>query len=108
MEHEANKHNVKIKHIRADNGVFKSAKLREHINGLEQQISFCGVSVHHQNGIAERHIQTIVNTTRTALLNAHARWPETIDMELWTFSFRHAVDTWNSTPNDSTRIQNSR
>eukprot|EP00957_Ditylum_brightwellii_P115853 8837566-Ditylum_brightwellii.AAC.1 len=43
-------------------------------------------------------MQTIVNTTRTALLNAHERWPEAIDMELWTFEFRHAVDNWNSTP----------
>ena len=73
MEHEASKYNVKIKHIRADNGVFKSAKFREQINEIEQQISFCRVSAHHQNGIAERHSQKIVNATRTALLNAHAR-----------------------------------
>eukprot|EP00957_Ditylum_brightwellii_P042409 3211186-Ditylum_brightwellii.AAC.1 len=67
MERKANKHNVKIKHIRADNGVFKSAKFREHINELEQQIYFCGVSAYHQNGITERHIQTFINATRTAL-----------------------------------------
>eukprot|EP00957_Ditylum_brightwellii_P195482 14894089-Ditylum_brightwellii.AAC.1 len=106
MECEANKSNVKIKHILADNGVFKSAKFREHINELEQQISFCGVSVHLQNVIAERHIQTIVNATRTALLNAHVRWPEAIDMELWTFAFRHAVDNWNTTPQKALDYRN--
>eukprot|EP00957_Ditylum_brightwellii_P007003 530236-Ditylum_brightwellii.AAC.1 len=98
MEREANKYNVNIKKIRANNGVFKSAKFREHINALEQQITFCGVSVHHPNWIAERHIQTLVNTTRTSLLHAHARWPEAIDMELWTFTFQHVIDQWNSSP----------
>eukprot|EP00957_Ditylum_brightwellii_P171960 13092464-Ditylum_brightwellii.AAC.1 len=98
MEREANKYNGKIKHTRADNGVFKSEKFRKHINEFEQQLYFCGVSAHHQNdGIAERHIQTIVNATSSVLLNVHARWPDTTDMELCTFSFRHAVDNWNST-----------
>ena len=97
MERQAQKYNVKIKKIRADSGIFKCKKFRDHINSLEQDIIFCGVSAHHQNGIAERHIQTLVNITRTTLLNSHARWPAVIDMELWTFVFQHTVDQWNST-----------
>ena len=98
MERQAQKYNVKIKKIRADNGIFKCKKFREHINSPEQDITFCGASAHHQNGIAERHIQTLVNITRTTLLNAHTRWPAVIDMELWTFAFQHTVDQWNLTP----------
>eukprot|EP00957_Ditylum_brightwellii_P044128 3348432-Ditylum_brightwellii.AAC.1 len=98
MEREVNKYNVQIKRIKADNGVFKSAKLQEHINSLEQQLTFCRVSAHHQNGVAERYIQTLVNTTRTSLLDVHGRWPEAINMELWTFAFQHVVDQWNNTP----------
>eukprot|EP00957_Ditylum_brightwellii_P135298 10316874-Ditylum_brightwellii.AAC.1 len=91
MGREANRYNLKLKIVRADNKPFKSDKFREHINSLEQQITFCGVSAHHHIGIAERYIQTLVNTTRTFLLNDHVKWPEAIDMELWRFSFQHAV-----------------
>ena len=40
----------------------------------------------------------MVEKTRTVLLNAHARWPEQIDMELRTFALRHVVTKWNNTP----------
>ena len=53
-----------------------------------------------QNGVAESYIRTMVEKSRTILLNAHARWPEQIDMELWTFSFRHVVTKWNNTPRE--------
>ena len=40
----------------------------------------------------------MVEKTRTVLLNAHARWPTSIQMELWTFAFRYVVNQWNNTP----------
>ena len=40
----------------------------------------------------------MVEKARTVLLNAHARWPDMIDMELWTFAFCHVVTKWNNTP----------
>eukprot|EP00957_Ditylum_brightwellii_P121132 9238532-Ditylum_brightwellii.AAC.1 len=72
MEREAKRFNVSIKQIRADNGTFHSKEFREHIQSLEQDITFCVVSAHHQNGIVERHICTLVESTQTSLLNAHA------------------------------------
>ena len=40
----------------------------------------------------------MVDKARTILLNAHARWPEMVNMELWTFAIRHVVTQWNHTP----------
>ena len=87
MEREAATSGVKIKSFRADNGVFKSAEFRLELKDNGQNITFCGVGAHHQNGIAERYIRTMVENARTVLLNAHARWPDMIYMEMWTFHF---------------------
>ena len=35
-----------------------------------QQITFCGVGVHHQNGIAEKKIRDLVENARTQLIHA--------------------------------------
>lgn len=56
------------------------------------------MGAHHQNGVAERHIRTFVERAITVLLNAHARWPDKINMELWTYALRHVVTQWNNTP----------
>ena len=40
----------------------------------------------------------MVEKSRTVLINAHARWPGMIDIELWTFAFRYIVTKWNDTP----------
>ena len=40
----------------------------------------------------------MLEKARTVLLNVHARWPKSIEMELWKFSFRHVVNQWNNTP----------
>ena len=98
MERDAYKSGVKIKSFRADNGIFKSEEFRLELKNNAQDITYCGVGAHHQNGIAERHIRTMVEKARTVLLNAHARWPDAIKMELWTFALRHVVTKWNNTP----------
>ena len=60
MEREAAKSGIKIKSFQADNGVFKSAEFRLVLKENEQHITFCGVGAHHQNGIDERYICTMV------------------------------------------------
>ena len=57
-----------------------------------------GVGAHHQNGIAEIYITTMVEKTRTVLLDAHTKWPTSIKMEFWTFTFSHVVTQWNNLP----------
>jgi hypothetical protein len=45
-------------------------------------MKFCGVNAHHQNGIAERHIRSVTETTRTMLIHAMISWPEIITKQL--------------------------
>ena len=98
MEQDAFKSGVKIKSFCADNSIFKSAEFRIDLSENAQEVTFCGVGAHHQNGIAERYIRTMVEKVRTAIQNVYARWPDAIDMERRTFSFRHVITKWNNTP----------
>ena len=98
MERDAKTCGVKIKAFHADNGIFKSTQFRLELKNNDQNITFCGVGAHHQNGVSEMYIRTMVVKARTILLNTHARWSDMIDMELWTFAFRHVVTKWNNTP----------
>ena len=80
MEREAKTSGISIKAFRSNNGVFKAAEFRADLDNLDQHITYCGVGAHHQNGIAERYIRTMVQKSRTVLLNAHARWPKPMKM----------------------------
>ena len=68
MEQNAKQDGVKIKQFRADNGIFKAAEIKMDIEKQSQRISFCGVSAHNQNGIAEQHIRTIIEHARRTIL----------------------------------------
>ena len=98
MERDAFHSGVKIKSYRADNGIFKAGEFRLDMDKQDQQITYCGVGAHHQNGIAERNIRIMVERARTVLLNAHACNNMKIKMELWTFAMRHVCNQWNATP----------
>ena len=104
MERSAKHDGVDIKQFRADNGIFKAAEVKLDIERQSQRISFCGVGAHNQNGIAERHIRTIVERARTILLHAMTRWPNAIKTELWTFAVNYTVDKWNATPREDLRF----
>ena len=72
--------------------------MKSAIDKNNQHITCCGVGAHHQNGVAERHIRTIVEKARTSLLHASTKWPSAeIDTEL-TFAVNLAVYQWNHTP----------
>ena len=68
------------------------------IEKYDQDISFCGVNVHHQNGVAERHIRTIVEKGHTNFLHTATKWPHTVPTELWTYAVNYSVYQWNNTP----------
>ena len=59
LEREAADVGVSIKGYHTDNGVFSSAAFHSHCSDLGQSLRFSGVGAHHQNGVAERAIQTI-------------------------------------------------
>ena len=52
----ANSHGVKIKYFHADNGIYAEKDFTDEVANCGQTISFCGVSAHHQNSVAENHI----------------------------------------------------
>ena len=49
-----------IKSYRGDNGVYKTAEFRAELRNNDQHITYCGAGTHHQNGVAERYIRTMV------------------------------------------------
>ena len=91
MMRDAKTVGVQIKSFRSDTGIFKIAGFRTNLKDNDQIILFCAVGVHHQNGVAERYIRTMVEMAITLLLNTHTRWLYQIKLELWTYAFRHVV-----------------
>jgi hypothetical protein len=98
FEREAALANVTIKKFRADNGIFNSNAWNQTCDILHQQKDYCGVNAHHQNGIVERQIWTIVDRSRMMLLHAIHKWPDVIHVYLWPFALKLAVDLHNHTP----------
>ena len=92
---------VTVQAYQSDNGIFASkAFVQEIENGL-QNIKFSGVGAHHQNGIAERGIGTILTKVRTILIHAAIRWPDAADMSLWPMAVDYVVHQHNHMPRAS-------
>jgi hypothetical protein len=98
FEREALSHGVQVLSYHSDNGIFASNEFKAACAALNQHIDYCAVGAHHQNGIAERHIQTTVNCARAMLFHAMYRWPDVCGMELWLFAIPQAVNLANATP----------
>ena len=60
-----------------------------------------GLSVNGQNGLAERAIQTVVNSAREMMLHKALHWPEYFDRRMWPFTLSHAAYLWNHLPSVS-------
>lgn len=59
---------------------------------------FYGVNAHFQNGRAERKIRDLQDGVRTSLLHAIKKWPSTITINSWLYSFRYANNVNNHIP----------
>jgi hypothetical protein len=86
FEEFASKYGVNIKRIRADNGVYTAKIIQDSCMRKQQDLTFCAVGAHWQNGIAERFIGSIVQRTWTILLHAMAKWPAVITEDMWPFA----------------------
>eukprot|EP00804_Cyclotella_cryptica_P012739 CCRYP_019202-RA/>CCRYP_019202-RA protein AED:0.43 eAED:0.27 QI:0/0/0/1/0/0.5/2/0/558 len=89
---------VAIKGYHTDNGVFSSAAFRSHCDELGQSLRFSGVGAHHQNGVAERAIQTVTNMARANMLHATLHWPDRSFIDLWPLAMNYAVWVYNKLP----------
>lgn len=98
FEADCRRHDVHVRHYRADNGAFATQKFRAAVASAGQSMSFSGVGAHFQNGLAERYIGVFTRTARILLLEAMSRFPGVIDESFWSFAFQHAVLLHNHTP----------
>jgi len=101
FERDSMSHGVQIQHYHADNGRFADTSFKQDCDNKLQQLTFCGVGAHHQNGIAERSIKELTLTSRTMLLHAQRHWPEYITTMLWPFALLAAADQMNNLRIDS-------
>ena len=53
----------------ADNGALNTRVFKESIIASNQTIDFSGVDIHHQRGIADRMINTVIYCDQRMLLN---------------------------------------
>jgi hypothetical protein len=88
----------RINSFRADNMPFASKEFQADLVTKGQEMTFSGVGANHQNGVAERAIQTVTPWARSMLLHQALHWPEQTRLDLWAFALEHAVYLWNHLP----------
>ena len=59
FEHLCAVQGVKVEHYHADNGRFSEPTWINECKRCKQDLTFCGVGAHHQNGISERNIKDL-------------------------------------------------
>ena len=89
---------VQIKHYHADNGRFVDKTFTNDVIANNQQVTYCGVNAHFQNGVAEKQIQDLQDLTQTAILHASARRPKAFSNHLWPYALRYVNETIISVP----------
>jgi hypothetical protein len=91
-------HGVRIRGYHADNGIFKAHKWFLACQAKRQNLLFTGVNAHYQNGMAKCQIWLLQELTRTMLIHASRRWPDSITANLWPYALRMANHILNETP----------
>jgi hypothetical protein len=79
----------------------------QHLNVFQQVTRFAGVGSHHQNGHAERSIQTIMSISRAMMIHSAIHWPQVADSSLWPAAVAQAVFLWNHMPDPHTGLSPS-
>ena len=74
---------ISIQAYQSDNGIFATCGFLDEIYKGFRNIKFSGVGAHHQNGITERAIHTILMKAYTIMIPAALRWPDMTDPSLW-------------------------
>jgi hypothetical protein len=77
---------------------YKANAFLKHIHETHRLLRFCRTNAHHQNGVAERAIQSISNMARAMILHAIIHWKDGVGASLWPQSVTYATNTYNKTP----------
>ena len=81
---------VTVRSYHGDNGRFSEALWITDAAQKNQQMSFCGVGSHFQNGIAEKRIRDLTEYARTLLVHGNQIWPEAVKLALWPYALKEA------------------
>ena len=81
-ESELRKYGKEARHSHAGNGTHATSKRKEGIEDQKQDLTFCGVGSHHQNGKAENRIKITCNPERIISIHALCFWPKVISQSL--------------------------
>ncbi len=97
---------VEVAQYHSDNGVFTAAEFQEDCKLKHQQQTFSGVGAKHQNGCAERSIQTIMSMACTFMIHVSLHWVEqgSDAVALWPFAVCHTFWLYNHLPNGVTGL----
>jgi hypothetical protein len=87
--------------FRTDNGIFTSKLWTDSLLSANQSQSLSGVGAHHQNGVAERAIQTVTLMARSMLLHMAIHWPDQFSEDLWPMALAYAAFLHNHIPKRS-------
>ncbi len=98
FEQMAHTSGVEIKSYHADNGIFAARDYTRELQNRGQNYDFSGVGAHHQNGRAERAIQTVVWKARSMMIHQHIMWPDEYDAKQWPLALSYAAFIHNHTP----------
>jgi hypothetical protein len=98
FEHFAEQHGVCILHYHCDNGRFVDNAFKNSCSAKGQQLTFCGVNAHFQNGIAKKAIRDLQESVQKQLLHARQCWSAAIHLALWPYAFRSVVHLHNTLP----------
>jgi hypothetical protein len=101
-------HGVKIMHYHCNNGQFHNNPFWQACHNTRQQLTFCAVNAHFQNGIAKWAIQDLSESAHKQLLHAHTCWPEAVHFPLWPYALRNAVHLHKNLPvleNGTSRLE---
>jgi hypothetical protein len=86
FESFAAENGVKIQHYHCNNGRFSNNAFKQACQEQRQQLTFCGINAHFQNGIAEQAIRNL------------SRWPQAVHFALWPYALCNAALLHNSLP----------
>ena len=89
---------VKIQKYHDGNGAFNTHIFKESIFAANQNIAFSDADAHHQNGISEFMINTVIYRAQSMPLNAMICLTEFITTELWPYAIKLVIDVGNNCP----------
>ena len=97
-----------IRRYHSDNGILTSDAFERSLQADHLEVkplhTVSGVGAHHQNGGAERAIQTVTSMARTMMIHCHLHWPDGFSPNLWPMALDYAVWIYNHVPREDSTL----